>query len=105
MYVRKWLHVILSGLVLAACSGVLDGEVGGGGPPRDSQVARITAVVITNTPQSTPTHAATISPTPAYTITKTATPKPKFKLCTPLPLHPLEILEEIIGDPYDPPRP
>lgn len=36
--------------------------------------------------------------------TQTATPPPP-DMCSPLALHPLEELEQIIGDPYNPPRP
>jgi len=39
----------------------------------------------------------------------TPTPQPSVtllpELCSPLPIHPLEELPEIIGDAYDPPRP
>jgi murein DD-endopeptidase MepM/ murein hydrolase activator NlpD len=33
------------------------------------------------------------------------TPTPAFLLCTPLSLHPLSELPQVIGDPYNPPRP
>jgi murein DD-endopeptidase MepM/ murein hydrolase activator NlpD len=32
-------------------------------------------------------------------------PTPEIILCSPLGIHPLEELPDIIGDPYDPPRP
>lgn len=58
--------------------------------------------VATETPleiKATQPRAAAVVPS-----TQTATPPPP-DLCSPLALHPLEELEQIVGDPYNPPRP
>ena len=50
-----------------------------------------------------------ITHSPALTSTRTPTitltPVPPFRMCSPLPLHPLKELPQIIGDPYKPPPP
>jgi len=71
----------------------------------DLQAARTTVLVVTNTPYPTASHTPTATPTMVETSTLTPTPVPPFEMCTPLPLHPLEVLGEIVGDPYDPPPP
>lgn len=52
-------------------------------------------------PSASPTPTSTASPQP----TQTSTPESEFVLCSPLSLHPLAQLTNIIGDPYRPPPP
>lgn len=57
----------------------------------------------TKTPYPTPTvQTQEITAVPDLPI---ETPFPEINLCSPLSIHPIEELPEIIGDPYDPPRP
>ncbi|MFC2055706.1 hypothetical protein ACFLV7_15630 [Chloroflexota bacterium] len=58
----------------------------------------------TATTTSPPTRMPTRLPdTPSPLPSNTATPKPPFKICSPLEIHPLEVLPKIISDPYRPP--
>ena len=63
------------------------------------------SAILTSTPLPKPS----ITPTPSPTVTRiptvTPTATPAFKMCSPLPLHPLEELPQIIGDSYKPPPP
>ena len=56
-------------------------------------------------PTATRTPTATVQEIDPPTSTPASTPLPPIQLCSPLEIHPLEELPEIIGDPYDPPRP
>ena len=105
MSVNRVSLVVLLILSLSACSGGATKEVEGGGVPGDPQAARPTALVLTSTPEPTASHTPTASPTMVDTPTATPTPVPPFELCTPLQLHPLEVIDEIVSDPYDPPPP
>ena len=73
----------------------------------------VSAAVVTSTEQDVIEPTKTPDPTPTTKAQETVsvlptpleTPLPPFQLCSPLSLHPLEELPEIVGDPYDPPRP
>jgi len=60
---------------------------------------------ITATPTPSQTPAPSEAPTETETTIPSSSPTPEPSLCSPLGIHPLEELPEIIGDPYDPPRP
>ncbi len=64
---------------------------------RSTKTATATA---TASPTRTPTR---LPDTPSPLPSNTATPKPPFKICSPLEIHPLEVLPKIISDPYRPP--
>ena len=64
---------------------------------RSTKTATATA---TSPPTRTPTR---LPDTPSPLPSNTATPKPPFKICSPLEIHPLEVLPKIISDPYQPP--
>jgi murein DD-endopeptidase MepM/ murein hydrolase activator NlpD len=76
--------------------------------PSSSAEVRI-AMTPTTTETLIPTTNAPPTPTiqknTPKTATQASTPTPVVKLCSPLELHDLEQLPEIIGDPYQPPRP
>lgn len=61
--------------------------------------------VATLTQAPTVTRSPTLAPTALPSPTITPTPEPVFTMCSPLVLHPLEELAQIIGDPYKPPPP
>lgn len=105
MLVNRVSLVVLLILSLSACNWKATQEVEGGGVPGDQQAPRTTTVVLTSTPDPTASHTPTASPTLVDTPTVTPTSVELFEMCTPLPLHPLEVLGEIVGDPYDPPPP
>ena len=102
MRVRKIVSALMVVMFLAACSGDAIGEMDDGGNP---QVDQDSTAVFTYTPVPTATHTPIPTPTAMPTSTITPTSEPVFELCTPLPLHPLEVLGEIVGDAYDPPPP
>lgn len=54
----------------------------------------------TSPPIRTPTR---LPVTPSPPPSNTATQKPPFKICSPLEIHPIEVLPKIISDPYRPP--
>jgi len=54
----------------------------------------------TSPPTRTPTR---LPDTPSPLPSGTSTPKPPFKICSPLEIHPLGVLPKIISDPYRPP--
>ena len=56
-------------------------------------------------PEPTITRSATIVLAQTEIPAPTQTLEPSFLMCSPLALHPLEELPEIIGDPYNPPPP
>jgi murein DD-endopeptidase MepM/ murein hydrolase activator NlpD len=97
--------LILITLIFTACSG---------STPEQVQSSPIQPDVVTPT-EKTPDASATITPgaTPTQlevqittpTSTSTATHTEFVNLCSPLEIHPLAELPEIIGDHYDPPRP
>jgi murein DD-endopeptidase MepM/ murein hydrolase activator NlpD len=78
-----------------------------------SPIEVVPAQVLTTSPPPaatfTPAHTSTLPPTfiPRLTSTPDAPAEPGsyFPFCTPLSLHPLEELPQIIGDPYKPPPP
>jgi len=64
---------------------------------RSTKTATATA---TSPPTRTPTR---LPDTPSPLPLNTSTPKPPFKICSPLEIHPLGVLPKIISDPYRPP--
>ena len=104
MWDRRLFVIILLVLPLVGCIWDAASEVDSLAATEDSQATRITAISITETPEPTPSRTPTTSPTATDTPTVTSTPESAFELCTPLPLHPLEVISEIVGDPYDPPH-
>lgn len=87
---------------------VITGMVGCAAKPQistQSDPPESTAPTMAATPLPAPSKTPTPSPTVTQTPTVTTTPTPAFKMCSPLPLHPLEELLQIIGDPYKPPPP
>jgi murein DD-endopeptidase MepM/ murein hydrolase activator NlpD len=58
-----------------------------------------------SSPEPNPTSSPTREKANSITPTSESTPLPIVQLCSPLGIHPLEELPEIIGDVYDPPRP
>jgi len=64
---------------------------------RSTKTATATA---TSPPTRTPTR---LPDTPSPLPSNTSTPKPPFKICSPLEIHPLGVLPKIISDPYQPP--
>jgi murein DD-endopeptidase MepM/ murein hydrolase activator NlpD len=56
-------------------------------------------------PEPTLTSKPTIQETNPATYTPEPTPLPVKQICSPLEIHSIEELTEIIGDAYDPPRP
>lgn len=90
--------------LLAACMGGTNPD----SPSPTGQVTAETQQIADASPTASPVPSPTPSPTetiaiPTNSPQPTATPLPEF--CSPLAIHPLEELPEIIGDPYDPPRP
>ena len=71
-------------------------------PAVDAASAVITPI-FTPRPTSTPT--IEVLPSATATSKPEATPSGTIIICTPLEIHPLAELPEIIGDAYDPPRP
>lgn len=65
----------------------------------------VNAVQVSATPIPSATSIPTLIQTTVPTSNPKATPTEAVLLCSPLELHPLEELAEIIGDAYDPPRP
>ena len=57
----------------------------------------------TETPEPIPT--ATVQEMATIPPSSPVVPQPQSQVCSPLSIHPLQELPEIIGDPYDPPRP
>lgn len=103
MWIKRFLSIVLLILSLTACSGEVVQGRNAGGVPGDSLEDRVAVVVFTVTPEPTASLVPTASPTAVDTPTITPTSEPAFDVCTPLPLHPLEAITEIVGDPYDPP--
>ena len=103
MWIKRFLSLVLLILSLTACSG--EGVQGSDpvGAPGDSLEDQVAVVVFTVTAEATASLVPTKSPTAVDTPTITPTSEPDFQICTPLPLHPLEVIDEIVGDPYDPP--
>ena len=102
---RKLVVSVLGILLLTACASNT-------AEPQASPTIQITLEVKSTEPVETiPPPTATRTPTTIIqnvdspTPTSDATPIPSLQLCSPLEIHPLEELPEIIGDPYDPPRP
>jgi murein DD-endopeptidase MepM/ murein hydrolase activator NlpD len=104
MWERCLLLITLLILPLAACSGGAAKEMKAEVTADESLAMQTIAVTVTNTPEPTSSLTPKASPTAADTPTITPTLEPTFELCTPLPLHPLEVISEIVGDPYDPPH-
>jgi murein DD-endopeptidase MepM/ murein hydrolase activator NlpD len=102
MRVRKIVSALMVIFFSAACSGGAVGEMVEG---ENLLVDQVSTAVSTYTPVPTATHTPIPTTTIVPTSTITPTSEPVFELCTPLTLHPLEVLGEIVGDPYDPPPP
>ena len=103
MWIKRFLSSVLLILSLTACSGEVVQGSDPGGVPGDSLEDQVAVVVFTVTPEATASLVPTASPTAVDTPTITPTSEPDFQICTPLPFHPLEVIDEIVGDPYDPP--
>jgi murein DD-endopeptidase MepM/ murein hydrolase activator NlpD len=99
--------VIFSALILmiASCTSAASEATPNSGPELNTEVTPTENEIInpTTPPSQTPT--ANAQATKSVLPTPLETPLPQFQLCSPLSLHPLEELLEIVGDPYDPPRP
>jgi murein DD-endopeptidase MepM/ murein hydrolase activator NlpD len=102
---RKLVVGVLGILLLTACASNT-------AEPIASPTNQITLEVKPTEPLETiPPPTATGTPTTIVQIIGSPTPTsdsttiPSLQLCSPLEIHPLEELPEIIGDPYDPPRP
>ncbi len=90
-------------LFLAACSANTPEQIL---PPGTPTAGAATAVIApTHAPPPTMTSTPGALPTATPTSRPTTTPTEVTILCSPLEIHPLEELPEIIGDAYDPPRP
>ena len=94
--------IVLGLLFLSACTGNTAEPL----PTISSKV--VTEGSSTDLVETIPPPTATRIPTATAqdidTPKPTFTPLPPVQLCSPLEIHPLEELPEIIGDPYDPPR-
>lgn len=102
---RNWVIIVISLVTLSACGG---GTVIPNPTATSPPVEANLPVIPTQTkPPPNPTHTSipTVVKIDPHTPTPGATSLPVFQLCSPLEIHPLEELPEIIGDPYDPPRP
>jgi murein DD-endopeptidase MepM/ murein hydrolase activator NlpD len=101
LQVRSLVYFSILCCLLAACAA----DQPQAAAPAQSQTAILETSTATAT--NTPTAAATLEPEPTATNTlePTAVPTEMAEICTPLGIHPLEELPEIIGDGYDPPRP
>ena len=102
---RKLVVGVLGILLLTACASNT-------AEPIANPTNQITLEVKPTEPLETiPPPTATRTPTTIVqkidipTPTSDRTPLPPIQLCSPLEIHTLEELQEIIGDPYDPPRP
>ena len=95
----------LSCLVFAACTEPAADQT----QLASSQPVEATPAVNAVQVSAAPIPSATPNPTLVQTTVSSsipkATPTEAVLLCSPLELHPLEELAEIIGDAYDPPRP
>jgi murein DD-endopeptidase MepM/ murein hydrolase activator NlpD len=100
---RSRFLLILFTLFLTACAS---------SQPAQVQTAAITPaaagenspqIALSITPSQTPV--PTEAPKETGTSIPTSSPTPEPSICSPLGIHPLEELPEIIGDAYDPPRP
>jgi murein DD-endopeptidase MepM/ murein hydrolase activator NlpD len=102
---RTRVLIVVLCIFLAACAG---------GNSAQSQLSASQSVEvdqITSTLVTTPSQVLSITPSPTgqvitpHTPTPETTPTPVIEICSPLEIHPLDELPQIIGDPYDPPRP
>ena len=98
MWSRSGLMAFALLVVLSGCSGSTPRL------PVETVLPSLTAL-----PATQPEPTATLLPGATLTATieptATFTPEPAFETCSPLVLHPLEELSQIIGDPYNPPPP
>ena len=90
-------------LFLAACSAGTPEQILPPGTPTAG--AATAAIAPTHAPPPIMTSTPGALPTATPTSRPTTTPTEVTILCSPLEIHPLEELPEIIGDAYDPPRP
>ena len=90
-------------LSLAACSANIPEQIQPPGTPTAGAATPVIAPTFTSAPTITPTPGALATAT--LTSRPTATPTKAIALCSPLEIHPLAELPEIIGDAYDPLRP
>jgi murein DD-endopeptidase MepM/ murein hydrolase activator NlpD len=99
--VRSLVYFSVLFCLLAACTA---------NQPQVAAPAQSQAAILETRPATvtrTSTAAATLEPEPTATNTPelTASPTGMVEICSPLGIHPLQELPEIIGDGYDPPRP
>lgn len=101
MYIRRFLIPLF--LFLAACSVNTPEQIQASSTPAAGAAAAVITPTFTPKPTSTPT--IEVLPSSTATSKPKATPVEGINICTPLEIHPLVELPEIIGDAYDPPRP
>jgi murein DD-endopeptidase MepM/ murein hydrolase activator NlpD len=96
-------------LVLTACSPSFPPADLPGEPAPTILAERAPTLPSAPTPTSTRTATPHLTPTKSIPVENVPATQPSilptFQLCSPLTLHPLDELPQIIGDPYDPPRP
>ena len=102
MHIRVLL--LLTILILAACSTNPPEPVQPPGTQPAVSAAPVNTAAATATAAPTVTPTAEDKPTAASTSRPTVIPTEMPILCSPLEIHPLGELPEIIGDGYDPPR-
>ena len=95
----------LSCLVFAACTEPAADQTQLASSQPVEATPSVNAVQVSATPIPSATSIATLIQTTVPTSNPKATPTESVLLCSPLEIHPLEELPEIIGDAYDPPRP
>jgi murein DD-endopeptidase MepM/ murein hydrolase activator NlpD len=108
---RSFLGLFLM-VILAACQPQMQAITNDGGPGALAQTSTVESPQPINTtnpataiPRAsiTPYWTATATPLPKQTSTPQASATPSFVLCSPLGMHPLAELPQIISDPYHPP--
>ena len=91
--------------MIAACTSVAELSSSNLDPVLTPSVAPTSQVYSRPTKTQEPILTTTVRATISLPPTPQETPQPQFQVCSPLAIHPLQELPEIIGDPYDPPRP
>jgi murein DD-endopeptidase MepM/ murein hydrolase activator NlpD len=111
---RKTFYRVLLLLILAmlwACYPMKNGPTGLATPSSSPPLKLVTATLVaTATWIAPPSLSGTkdiskVSPTEVKPPTVSPTPTLAFRMCSPLSIHPLEELPQIIGSPYKPPPP
>ncbi len=112
----KWLAAILLIVILAGCSSTGSDLVPG--TPVRGGVSATQIITMTPNPLPTSTRTQALTPVPEGSLiaqvegtpvviapTRVPTQPAAIQVCSPLTIHPLEELPEIISDPYRPPPP